>query len=170
MNRLDCPGGGVLLLSAFPGLSVKTAPSGRRATIEAGVKAIAAADAKTMITLVEAPTLAQLGVADFRDLVRGAGMNWLHLPIEDFSVPGDAFRERWRRDGPAVHARLDRGETVAIHCRAGLGRTGTVAAMILIERGAAPEEAVRLVRRARPGTIETPEQSDWVAAYRGARA
>ena len=51
---------------------------------------------------------------------------------------------------------------MVLHCRGGIGRTGTIAARLLVEFGVAPEEAIRMVRRARPGTIETPAQEEYV--------
>jgi hypothetical protein len=48
----------------------------------------------------------------------------------------------------------------------GLGRAGTVAACLLIESGVAPSEAIRKVRTARSGAIETREQERYIMAYR----
>jgi hypothetical protein len=44
------------------------------------------------------------------------------------------------------------------HCKGGLGRAGMMAARLLVELGVAPEQAIRDVRCARPGAIETPAQ------------
>ncbi len=50
------------------------------------------------------------------------------------------------------------GNPVAAHCAAGLGRTGTVLAGYLIAQGEDPEIAIRRVRQAQPGAIETSDQ------------
>ena len=50
------------------------------------------------------------------------------------------------------------GGKVLIHCRGGLGRAGLVAALLLVEEGVSPPEAIRRVRAARPGAI-FPTQS-----------
>lgn len=55
-----------------------------------------------------------------------------------------------------------------MHCRAGLGRTGTVAARLLVEHGARPADAIALVRTVRPGSIETVEQESYVLRGRWA--
>jgi ADP-ribosyl-[dinitrogen reductase] hydrolase len=53
---------------------------------------------------------------------------------------------------------LQTGGSVLIHCRGGLGRTGTIAARLLVELGWQPRAAIEAVRGARPGAIETPQQ------------
>ena len=80
----------------------------------------------------------------------------------------DAFERAWA-DGAGERARdiLRRGGTVVSHCRGGIGRAGTVASRLLIELGAAtPEEALRRVRKARPGAVETWEQEQHVLSCR----
>jgi ADP-ribosyl-[dinitrogen reductase] hydrolase len=47
---------------------------------------------------------------------------------------------------------------VLLHCRGGLGRSGTIAARLLVELGENPRVAIDRVRRARHGAIETPAQ------------
>ena len=47
---------------------------------------------------------------------------------------------------------------MAVHCGAGLGRSGTLIAAYLVSQGAAPDDAMAQVRSARPGSIETLEQ------------
>jgi ADP-ribosyl-[dinitrogen reductase] hydrolase len=92
------------------------------------------------------------------------GLAWWHLPIIDGAAPGGAFEPRWAESGPALHRHLDADERIVIHCHAGMGRSGTVAARLLVERGMAPEQAIRTIRRARPGAIENDEQVRWVLA------
>jgi atypical dual specificity phosphatase len=54
---------------------------------------------------------------------------------------------------------------VAVHCGAGLGRTGTVVAAYFVTRGMGPREAVAKVRDLRPGSVETAEQERAIEAY-----
>ena len=57
------------------------------------------------------------------------------------------------------------GKAVGVHCTAGLGRSGTMAAAYLVAHGASSNEAIATVRELRPGSIETPEQEDAVRMY-----
>jgi ADP-ribosyl-[dinitrogen reductase] hydrolase len=44
----------------------------------------------------------------------------------------------------------------------GLGRAGTTASRLLVELGWSPDDAIRAVRKVRPGALETDEQEDFV--------
>ncbi len=52
-----------------------------------------------------------------------------------------------------------------VHCSSGYGRSGTMAACYLVAEGRSPEEAIREMRRLRPGAIETDEQEAMVRAW-----
>lgn len=89
-------------------------------------------------------------------------MVWFHLPIRDGSPPGYRFEGPWLKVSSELHNILDKGENVLIHCRCGIGRAGTVAALMLIERGMTAENAILAVRKVRPGAIENSEQEEYL--------
>jgi ADP-ribosyl-[dinitrogen reductase] hydrolase len=143
-------------------------PRCRARCLRADIAAIRAWGAGLLVTLMESAELERLGVPDLGDRVRAAGLAWLHLPIADFGVPDAAFEAAWTTAGQALRTRLRAGRDVALHCRGGLGRSGTIAARLLVELGTPPETAIAAVRAARPGAIETVAQAAHVrAAERG---
>jgi atypical dual specificity phosphatase len=54
---------------------------------------------------------------------------------------------------------------VAVHCSAGLGRTGAVLACYFVTKGLTAKNAIARVRRLRPGSVETDEQADAVEGF-----
>lgn len=120
--------------------------------------AITAWGARLVLTLVEPAELKTLKVPQLGHEIMHRGIAWRHLPIADYSVPSRAFEEQWLTDGREIREMLRRGEDVLVHCKGGLGRAGMIAARLLAELGMDPEEAIRAVRRARKGAIETPSQ------------
>jgi len=158
---------GLLGLTFCPGKrgdSVYGAPWAR--DLETDLSAIQGWGTTTLVTLMERFEFDLLGVPDLPDGVIAADMSWTHLPIRDVDVPSDPFDAVWPEIRADLIRRLAAGERVVFHCRGGLGRTGLVAALLLIEHGVDPESAIGQVRKARPGAIETERQEAYVLAYR----
>ncbi|MGO4671328.1 protein-tyrosine phosphatase family protein [Bosea sp. 2YAB26] len=104
----------------------------------------------------------------FSVAVRETGLEWAHAAIPDYSAPTAAFAEDWQK--LALLRRLAAGENWAIHCKAGLGRTGTVAALLLIECGLEAEAAIAKIRHEHAaGAIETPAQVEYLIAHARSR-
>ncbi|WP_244472936.1 ADP-ribosylglycohydrolase family protein [Methylobacterium sp. Leaf100] len=126
--------------------------------------AIAAWDAAAVVTLMEAHELEEVRIAAIGEEVRRRHMEWYHASIVDVSVPDAAFEVTWPALSVRLRGLLARGARVLVHCRGGLGRSGSVAARLLVENGVEAGEALAKVRAVRPGAIETLEQERWVAA------
>ncbi len=142
-----------------PGKHDRAAATGAWARdLAADLDVIAGWGARLVLTLVEPAELATLKVPQLGEEVRARGLDWLHLPIADYSVPTDAFEALWEAHGSDIRTLLRNRADVVVHCRGGLGRAGMMAARLLVELGEDPGQAIRAVRRARPGAIETPGQ------------
>src|SRR6202021_1850919 len=135
---------------------------GRARDLSADIDAISAWGARLVLTLVEPAELKALGVPELGSAVHRAGMDWRHLPVADYSVPTAAFEKSWEEHGEEIRALLRSGRDILVHCKGGLGRAGMIAARLLVELGVPPEQAIREVRRARKGAIETRAQEDLV--------
>lgn len=100
---------------------------------------------------------------DLRLEYKRQGMAVIHLPISDFSTPSLEALDC------AILSALQAarsGKNLAVHCQAGLGRTGLFLAC-LAQRilGLSPTESILWVRDHIPGAIETLEQSRFVMDY-----
>ena len=154
--------GGVIGMTFCPGKKIDSAVSGNwDRDLDTDLAAIAAWSATALLSLIEPHEFERLGVAQMKESVP-AGIEHFILPIVDGGVPSGTWEHAWSKAGPKLRERLALGERIVIHCRGGLGRAGMVAARLLVEFGEDPAAAIRRVRNARPGAIETRRQEQYV--------
>src|SRR5258708_3102958 len=97
-----------------------------------------------------------------RDWVNESGLLGFHVPMIDMEAP---TLDQIDRAVSAIKRAIEQQMGVAVHCGAGLGRTGVVLAAYLVNKGMAPQNAISRVRRLRPGSIETDEQAEVIEEY-----
>ncbi|MBI5166672.1 MAG: dual specificity protein phosphatase family protein, partial [candidate division NC10 bacterium] len=97
---------------------------------------------------------------NLRTLYIQEGFKVVHLPIPDFGVPSKEDLEHVVKI-TVEHARA--GRNIAIHCSAGIGRTGLFAAYLAKQvLGLSGEEAINWIRQYIPRAVETCEQRQLV--------
>jgi atypical dual specificity phosphatase len=85
-----------------------------------------------------------------------------HIPVVGFTGP---TLHQVKQGLAMIYSCLDRSMPVAVHCVAGLGRTGTMLACYLVRQGTSADKAITTIREWRPGSIEVPEQEAVVYEY-----
>lgn len=110
---------------------------------------------KTLVTLEEWESVP-------RGEVEARGMALVHFPIDDMGAPSLEAAYRMCAD---VESRLRSGDVVALHCRAGNGRTGTMLAAQLIYQDTPACEALERVRSVNPKAVESDAQVRFLEAF-----
>lgn len=117
--------------------------------------------------LVSTLTLAEtdeLGLMAEENCCRQFGTEFVSFPIEDRSVPTSLseFEKLLNFLGES----LATGKGVAIHCRAGIGRSSLVVASLLIRNGLSANAAFLAIEKARGSPVpDTPDQRRWVEGF-----
>ena len=96
------------------------------------------------------------------DMLAKYGMKAVHVAIQDFTAPS---MEQVETVITAINSFLAEGRPVAVHCGAGIGRTGMMLACYLVSQGMTATEAIAEVRWKRPGSIDSLAQEAAVPAY-----
>jgi atypical dual specificity phosphatase len=97
-----------------------------------------------------------------RDWVNDAGLMAVHVPVPDMEAP---TQEQLDQCISALARAHEARMAAVVHCSAGQGRTGVVLACYFVTKGMTAANALAKVRRLRPGSIETEEQSEAIATF-----
>ena len=149
--------------NAYGHLAIGPRPKGEEWLADE-VRGYRARGVDTLVSLLTADEAAELGLAREGVACDASNIALLNLPIEDRGIPDDGGPvHRFIHD---LHRRLESGERVAIHCRAGIGRSAMVAASVLTLFGMDADEAFRRVAAARGCPVpDTDEQREWVVRF-----
>ena len=115
-----------------------------------------------VVCLTPRQELAELSPAYHRALAQGTlPFRWMQAEMRNFGVPEDPVQ--FRRDVGLIAQALRQGDSVLLHCAAGMGRTGSTAACVLKALGLDTEEALQRVRDAgsNPQNAQQSGLVDW---------
>jgi protein-tyrosine phosphatase len=118
----------------------------------------------TVVVLVEPEEYLVYARRDLPAFYRTEGMDVINFPIPDFQVPPDiaALEAVVKEVTGSVH----NGVNLAVHCMAGLGRTGMfLACMGKRHFDFNGQEAIAWIRRFIPDALENPEQEKFVLDF-----
>lgn len=115
-----------------------------------------------LVNLMEEDEGLRYQMDEYDELAQQAALTVRRYPIEDQKVPTDfaTFSTLVNE----LYGDLRAGKTVVVHCLGGLGRSGTLAACLLIRAGMGADEAIALTRKCRSGAIEG-RQPEFVRKY-----
>jgi len=118
----------------------------------------------TVLSMLTPDEEADLDIAQEASQVKAHDMKFLSFPIPDRQVPES--ESRLTKTLEQLEADLAVGRNVVVHCRQGIGRTGLVAACLLLTKGLDADAAVKRLSEARGIAVpETAEQRKWIDRY-----
>jgi len=119
---------------------------------------------ETVISLLEPEEVTELGLQREAGLCEAQGIAFLSFPIRDRGLPEDMSAAlRFARDAAAS------GRTIAVHCRAGIGRSTLMAAAILVAGGLDAQACLAMIEQARGLPVpDTDEQRAWITGLEAA--
>jgi len=110
-----------------------------------------------LVSMLTDDEIAELDLQDEARFSEAADIRFMRLPVEDRSVPPDG-QSMLEMAGQLV-AELGRGAGVAVHCRAGVGRSAMLLACVLMKMGKTTGQALDMIAAARGCPVpDTDEQ------------
>ncbi|NOU34810.1 MAG: ATP-binding cassette domain-containing protein [Polyangiaceae bacterium] len=91
-----------------------------------------------------------------------SGVELIHFPIPDMGAPDP---QKTRALCATIKDLRASGRVVGIHCRGGLGRTGTILASVLITRGLTAAAALARIRASEPKYVQSEAQEAFLRAF-----
>lgn len=117
-----------------------------------------------IVCLLEEWEQLELGLVDEAKLCAKNNIEYVSFPIPDRGLPKTELALALAEE---LHSEICAGKHVAIHCRAGIGRTGIIAGTVLLTFGKTAKEALDLISDARGVRVpDTEEQEAWLGSIR----
>lgn len=118
----------------------------------------------SVVSLLERDEQAQLDLEGEAQAAAASGVEFASFPIPDRGIP--ASDESAAELVNNVVDALDRGRSVAIHCRQGIGRSALIAGAVLVAEGQGMPAALRAIKESRGLDVpETDEQRQWLRDF-----
>jgi protein-tyrosine phosphatase len=150
-------------MAACPGWASRPAlDGGAGCDFEQDLSAVARWAPQLVLTLLENDEYWEYRVGMLPQALTDRGIPYQHFPLRPDGVPDERFAQRWALISPALRDMLRAGGKLLIHCSDGTLRSGFVAALLLIEIGCRPEDALNRVQAVRAGALTVPEQRDYL--------
>jgi protein-tyrosine phosphatase len=119
-----------------------------------------------IVSLLEDWEVRELELHKEHEIAEQLGLSFTKFPIRDRGLPAssEAAHELWN----ALASKIRAGRSVGVHCRAGIGRSGLVAAGVLIRLGVPEMKAWEQISQARGRSVpDTEEQRSWLGRQFG---
>jgi protein tyrosine/serine phosphatase len=117
-----------------------------------------------LVSMLQPEEASELGLCTEATACNAAGISFRSFPIQDREVPPSSASFATFID--ELRTELHAGRSVAVHCRASIGRASLLLAGLLCAEGFPPEDAFRRLAKARGLDVpDTAEQVHWINRF-----
>lgn len=131
--------------------------------IDEEFRGLAAAGIRQVASLLEPEEAREVGLEDEERVCARHDIRFVSFPLPDRGLPAsvDSFAAFTK----SLYHQIAGGLSTVVHCRAGIGRTGLVAAGVLLHAAFEPDQAfARISQRRGVEVPDTEEQRCWLSA------
>jgi len=115
-----------------------------------------------LITLMFDREMTENKVTNLPQLCEAHQIKWLQLPIVDDEAPQNEFEHQWKKHKPTILEEINNKGVVAVHCKGGTGRTGTVISLLLLQLDWTVDKIKQEVQTLKPKALQLEKQKDYL--------
>ena len=116
-----------------------------------------------IFNLLEDHEFQQYNILDYFTKAANYGFTVYRYPIKDMNIPTSMID--FHNIIVTIYQHMKSGHNVVVHCIGGLGRSGTIAAGLMVYVGYDPNVAINTIQRLRKSSIKRKSQQTFVRKY-----
>ena len=140
-------------------------PGTKGVSVAESLHAFKDAGAQAVITMMTMPELIESQAEQLSALCAELGMDWYQLPVEDGCAPEEPFAQAFAIHKSTLLNLITSGATIVIHCHGGSGRTGLMAAILMLESGYDAREIKAKIQQLRPKSLTSLVQVNYLVNH-----
>ena len=152
----------ILALANGAKLIFTPCPGSKSVSLEESIKQLKEDGTSMLITLMFDKEMAANNVLSLPDICHQHQIKWFQLPIIDDEAPQEDFQQQWQKNKALILNEINDKGVIAVHCKGGTGRTGTVIALILLELGWPINRIIKAVQNVKPNALKINKQLDYL--------
>ncbi len=156
----------VLTLENGAKLIFTPCPGTKSVSLEESIKQLKQNGTSMLLTLMFDEEMAANDLGSLADICSQHQVSWLQLPIIDDEAPSTAFESQWQKHKSIILNKLKNKGVVAVHCKGGTGRTGTVIALLLMELGWSVNKIIKEIQSIKPKALRIEKQLSYLNSKR----
>lgn len=153
-ETLALPNGAKLLFTPCPGT--------KAANLDESLQQLKQQGVTMLLTLMFDKEMVENDIAMLPELCDKLQLKWLQLPIVDDEAPQEAFQRKWDKYKQLILDEINNKGVVAVHCKGGTGRTGTVIALLLLALGWPVNKIIKEIQSVKPKALRIKKQLDYL--------
>lgn len=151
-----------LILANGAKLLFTPCPGTKSVSLENSVHQLKEQGVSMLLTLMFDEEMADNGITTLPNLCKSLQISWLQLPVIDDEAPQAEFEQQWQQHKTHILNEVHNKGVVAVHCKGGTGRTGTVIALILLQLGWSIDKIKQEIQTLKPKALRIQKQIDYL--------
>jgi protein-tyrosine phosphatase len=137
------------------GIIMMPCPGTKDINLESTISQLKGQGVTAILSMMADEEMKNLNAENLSEVCQQNDIQWFNMETDDHKVPGEKSLSKWNDYKDKLVDVINQGNTVAVHCKGGTGRTGVGVAMLLLELGRSGDQAIADVQALKPGAFKS---------------